>query len=108
MLFCIRYGPSRVFTSRSASPSSRATSNIDVRVPQVQLRCRRRARCCSSDVERVLRDRQVARGQRDDDAVARRAAKTRILEKRAIWSTPALVRESDAKIIPASSDMATQ
>src|SRR5262249_49923965 len=35
-------------------------------------------------------------------------AKTRILEKRAIWSTPALVRESDAKIIPASSDMATQ
>ncbi len=32
----------------------------------------------------------------------------RIFEKRAIWSTPALVRESDAKIIPASSDMATQ
>ena len=30
------------------------------------------------------------------------------LGKRAIWSTPALVRESEAKIIPASSDMATQ
>jgi hypothetical protein len=30
------------------------------------------------------------------------------LEKRAIWSTPALVLESDAKIIPASSDIATQ
>ena len=27
-------------------------------------------------------------------------ANTRILEKRAIWSTPALVRESDAKIMP--------
>jgi hypothetical protein len=26
---------------------------------------------------------------------------TRIFEKRAIWSTPALVRESEAKIIPA-------
>ncbi len=35
-------------------------------------------------------------------------AKIRILENRAIWSTPALVRESDAKIIPASRDMATQ
>jgi porphobilinogen deaminase len=35
-------------------------------------------------------------------------ANTRILEKRATWSTPAFVRESDAKIIPASSDMATQ
>jgi hypothetical protein len=33
---------------------------------------------------------------------------TRILEKRAIWSTPAFVRESDAKIMPASSAMATQ
>jgi hypothetical protein len=33
---------------------------------------------------------------------------TRILEKRAIWSTPAFVLESEAKIIPASSDMATQ
>ena len=32
----------------------------------------------------------------------------RILEKREIWSTPALVRESDAKIIPASRDIATQ
>jgi hypothetical protein len=30
------------------------------------------------------------------------------VENRAIWSTPAFVRESDAKIIPASSDMATQ
>ena len=36
------------------------------------------------------------------------AANTFIFEKRAIWSTPALVRESDAKIMPASSDMATQ
>ena len=35
-------------------------------------------------------------------------AKTRIFEKRAIWSTPALVRESEAKIMPASSDIATQ
>src|SRR5689334_21552745 len=35
-------------------------------------------------------------------------ANTRIFEKRAIWSTPAFVRESDAKIMPASSDMATQ
>jgi hypothetical protein len=32
----------------------------------------------------------------------------RILEKRETWSTPALVRVSDAKIIPASSDIATQ
>ena len=38
-----------------------------------------------------------------DDAVAV-VSKTRILEKRAMWSTPALVRESDAKIIPASSE----
>ena len=35
-------------------------------------------------------------------------AMTRIFEKRAIWSTPALVRESEAKSIPASRDMATQ
>jgi hypothetical protein len=32
----------------------------------------------------------------------------RIFEKREIWSTPAFVRESDAKIIPASRDIATQ
>jgi hypothetical protein len=35
-------------------------------------------------------------------------ANTRILENLPTWSTPALVRESEAKIIPASSDMATQ
>jgi hypothetical protein len=34
--------------------------------------------------------------------------KTRSLEKRPIWSTPAFVREYAAKIISASSDMATQ
>jgi hypothetical protein len=34
--------------------------------------------------------------------------KVRILEKRDTWSTPALVRESEAKIIPASRDIATQ
>jgi hypothetical protein len=32
----------------------------------------------------------------------------RIFENREIWSTPALVRESDAKIMPASSVIATQ
>ena len=36
------------------------------------------------------------------------SANTRIFEKRAMWSTPALVRESEAKIMPASSAMATQ
>ena len=70
MLFCTRYGPSRVFTSRSASPRSRATSNIDVAFQSVRRRVER-ARALLEDVDRVLRDRQVARRQHDDHAVAR-------------------------------------
>ena len=69
MLFCTRYGPSRVFTSRSASPSRRATSNIDVAFHRLSASSGA-ARALLEDVDRVLRDRQVARRQHDDHALA--------------------------------------
>src|SRR5689334_269359 len=106
MLFWTMYGPSRARTSRNASPSRRATSNIDVTFQTL---------CCDSPVRaccsRMLIAFCVTDRLPDDSITITRSASranTRIFEKRAIWSTPAFVRESDAKIIPASSDMATQ
>ncbi len=106
MLFCIRYGPSRVFTSRSASPSSAATSNIDSAFHRFGTLSPARARCSRMLMAFCVIDRLPD----DSETISLSPARwnTRIFEKRAIWSTPALVRESDAKIIPASSDIATQ
>ncbi|MFO1414334.1 MAG: hypothetical protein U1F10_10605 [Burkholderiales bacterium] len=106
MLFCTRYGPSRVFTSRSESPRSRATSNIDSAFH----------RCIWLSPPRDFISRMLSAFWVIDRLPEHMVTMTRlpsrantfILEKRAIWSTPALVRESEAKIIPASSDMATQ
>jgi hypothetical protein len=98
--------PSRVFTSRRQSPSRRATSNMDSAFHKLRWLSPPRARISSTLSAFWVMDRLP-----EDSVTITRfpsCANTRILEKRAIWSTPALVRESDAKIIPASSDMATQ
>ena len=106
MLFCTRYGPSRVFTSRSESPSSRATSNIDCAFHRCISLSPARAFCSKIDSAFCVIDRLPEHSVTMTRCPS--AANTFILVKRAIWSTPAFVRESDAKIIPASSDMATQ
>src|SRR4051794_4037950 len=46
--------------------------------------------------------------ERDTITRSPSCAKVRIFEKRETWSTPALVRESDANTMPASRDIATQ
>ena len=61
--------PSRLFTSRSASPSIRATSNIDGALKKCISSSPARMRCSSID-ERVLRDRQVAGRHRHDHPLA--------------------------------------
>src|SRR6185436_6454169 len=106
ILLCIRNGPSRLFASRSESPIRRATSNIDVAFHRLRELSPAFARSSSMLSAFCVMDRLP-----DDSVTIVRSpslAITRILEKRAIWSTPALVRESDAKIIPASRHMATQ
>ena len=106
MLLCIRIGASRLFASRSASPIRRATSNIDPAFDRWSALSPARARCSSMLSAFWVMDRLP-----EDSVTMTRSpslATMRILEKRAIWSTPALVRESEAKIIPASRDMATQ
>ncbi len=106
MLFCVRYGASRALISRNESPTSRATSNIDWAFQRLSSLSPARARW-----SRLLSALCVTARLPDDSVTMTRSpslANTFILENRAIWSTPALVRESEAKIIPASSDMATQ
>jgi hypothetical protein len=106
MLFCSRYPASRTRTSRTASPSIRATSNIDFAFITFGMGSLWRLRSSSTLTAFCVSDRLP-----DDSMTTTRSpawANTRILEKRAIWSKPALVRESDAKIIPASSAIATQ
>jgi hypothetical protein len=93
-------------TSRNASPIRRATSNIDSAFHSVRRSSPARLRC-----SRRLSAFCVMERLPDESVVMTRSpsrANTFIFENRAIWSTPALVRESDAKIIPASSAMATQ
>ncbi len=106
MLFCAMYGPSRAFTSRSASPRNWATWNSDVAFHTWCSASPPRARCSTMLTAFCVTDRLPEESITMTRSASR--AKTRIFEKRAMWSTPALVRESDAKIIPASSDMATQ
>ncbi len=106
MLLCIRKGPSLVFASRSESPMSRATSNIDRALPRLSELSPARARSSSVLSAFCVMDRLP-----DESVTITRSPSctmVRSLEKRAIWSTPAFVRESEAKSIPASRDMATQ
>jgi hypothetical protein len=85
---------------------SRAMSNIDSALDRLSESSWAWVRSCSMLSAFCVIDRLP-----DDSVTITRSpsvAMMRILEKRAIWSTPAFVRESEAKSIPASRFMATQ
>ena len=106
MLLDFRYASSRARTSRIASPMRCATSYIELAfsMPGSSGACF--ARCCSRFRAFWVVDRLPA----DRVTITRSPAlaNTRILLVPRTSSTPALVRESEAKTRPSSSLMATQ
>ena len=106
MLACDRNGPSRRAISRSASPTSAAASYIERTFQMVS----------SLSAAAAWRSRMlvtpcvIARLPEESVTITRSSffSYTRILVNVAMWSTPALVRESEAKIIPESRRRATQ